>query len=130
VTATSAAAERRSAELVAVVADAVACVEPELPAGAVAAALEQVGRLRRPRLAAWLVGHPDGLVSGASTAPKVVAEFIAALQRQGPAGWCCPPARAAAGRWSCSIPVAPSGSAAAATRPPGSRVGPVDAGGR
>lgn len=82
-TATTATAEGRSAELLAVVADAVASVEPELPAGAVAAALDGIGRLRRPRLAAWLVAYPDALVSGSSAAPKVVAEFIAALQEQG-----------------------------------------------
>jgi hypothetical protein len=82
-TATTATAEGRSAELLAVVADAVASVEPELPAGAVAAALDGIGRLRRPRLATWLVAYPDALTSGSSAAPKVVAEFIAALQEQG-----------------------------------------------
>jgi hypothetical protein len=76
VTAASATTERRSAELLAIITDAVASVEPELPAGTVAAALDGIGRLRRPRLAAWLLAHPDALVSGASAAPKVVAEFI------------------------------------------------------
>lgn len=97
-TATAAAAERRYGELLAVVAGAVAAVEPELPAGAVAAALDGIGRLRRPRLAAWLLAHPDALVSGASAAPKVVAEFIGLLQQQQGASRLVLPACAGCGR--------------------------------